>query len=758
VSARTPHDPATTQPWWQRLRVGPPLLAFAAGWIALLAWSGLVTDARRYLAPAFVIGLLVALTGIGLRFVRAPAALTGAAQVLVALLGLNAVAASGPSWLGVIPTRTSVEQTAYLVANGAATLNVYSSPVGVNPRSTQAMLVLCALAVLVSVDLLTTWLRRPPLVALPLLVTLSVPVSILRDSLELPVFIGVTLLYLRLLASDQLDRLRRWRPDGSGALPRGVGGVLWGVSGAAVLLALVTAPLVPVTDLLQRNTGSGPGDGNGAGGGYSLTVVNPFIRLRRDLVEQTHTPLVYARTDATSTGYLRTTVLDQFTSDQWKPSPRNLPSSNVADGPFPDPPGLDDSVDGKTDRWQLQLAPNFATTWLPLPYPVRRIEVAGSWRYDSRTLDVAYTGAGAPSELRYQVSAFEPDLTATLLQESVSPPANIKTPYTRVPSELPAVIKQRAEEVTRGATTQYAKAVALQDWFRQGGGFQYSTEQRSGSGMQLLADFVTNDRIGYCEQFASAMAAMGRTLGIPSRVVVGFLDGTPQPDGRILYSSDDRHAWPEMYFTGVGWVRFEPTPGQRAASTPSYTQQQEDPTAPSAAPTQQPSQAPVTPRDQLESDTSTSSSGGPQIPWVPVLGGLGVLVLALGPSVLRIVMRRRRLAGHDLVELSEGAWAELRATAVDLGLDWPERRSPREQARTVLAQVGTGPDETAGLEGLLAQVERGRYARGSDVPADPETRARTLDTVSTWRRVLQGSVQRSRGWRAKVLPASLLRR
>ena len=87
--------------------------------------------------------------------------------------------------------------------------------------------------------------------------------------------------------------------------------------------------------------------------------------------------------------------------------------------------------------------------------------------------------------------------------------------------------------------------------------------------MDLLAAFVTNDRVGYCEQFAAAMAAMGRVLGIPSRVVVGFLDGTTQEDGRILYTSDDRHAWPEMYFTGVGWVRFEPTPGSRAGATPS---------------------------------------------------------------------------------------------------------------------------------------------------------------------------------------------
>ena len=145
---------------------------------------------------------------------------------------------------------------------------------------------------------------------------------------------------------------------------------------------------------------------------------------------------------------------------------------------------------------------------------------------------------------------------------------------TKLPTDFPAVIRTQAEKVTKNATSDFDKAVALQDWFRTGGGFTYSLDQRAGSGMDLLAHFVTDDRVGYCEQFASAMAAMGRSLGIPSRVVVGFLDGQPLPDGRILYTSDERHAWPEMYFPGSGWVRFEPTPAQRAAYVPPYTQSQ----------------------------------------------------------------------------------------------------------------------------------------------------------------------------------------
>ena len=272
------------------------------------------------------------------------------------------------------------------------------------------------------------------------------------------------------------------------------------------------------------------------------------------------------------------------------------------------------------------------------------------------------------------------------------------------------MIRTQAEKVTKNATSDFDKAVALQDWFRTGGGFTYSLDQRAGSGMDLLAHFVTDDRVGYCEQFASAMAAMGRSLGIPSRVVVGFLDGQPLPDGRILYTSDERHAWPEMYFPGSGWVRFEPTPAQRAAYVPPYTQSQAATQAPTQAPTTAPRKVPGAKPDVAPKDVTSKNSSSFSVPWELVAAVLVLALLLIGPGALRRVQRRRRLRAQDPVHLAEGAWAELGATALDLGLDWPEHRSPREQAGRVTAQVPAGPDEVAALEGLLGEVERGRYA------------------------------------------------
>lgn len=753
-----PTEPRRLDPW----RPGPPLLAFTAGWLATVAWNGMVAEPFAFLVPMAMVGVVMVLLGSGLRVLRWSPYVVAGLQALVALLGVNLVFASRWSFLGLIPTEDSVRQVGYVIANGAATLNAYAAPVTVNPTHTRALLMLSGLGVLFMVDVLAFGMKRPPLVALPLLVALSVPVSILDDSLALPVFIGVGLLFFRLLAEEHLHRITTWgRGGGPARRTRPRVGMLWQAGIGAVVLALVVAPLIPVADLINPDRGGIGGDSAGGSSGFQLSTVNPFILLRRDLIAKTHTPLLYAETDARQTGYIRTAVLDQFREDEWRPSPRDLPRENAASGDFPSPPGLAAGLGGETDEWSFQFAPRFTTTWLPLPYPIRSLEVKDGWRYDSETLDVAYVGDDdGSSGLAYDVTSFTPSLTAPLLDSAVAPSRRIERPMTALPDNLPGVVRERAREVTQGATTDYQKAVALQDWFRQDGGFTYSLEPRPGSGMDLLAAFITDDRIGYCEQFAAAMAAMGRALGIPSRVAVGFLDGTVQPDGRILYTSDDRHAWPEMYFAGAGWVRFEPTPGQRAGATPPYTRQDVNAPDPTTAPsaTSAPTRAPDA-RDLDETSSSEDSTWS--IPLWPVVAVVILVLLLAGPGVLRRAQRRRRLGAQDPVHLAEGAWAELHATALDLGLEWPEGSSPRQQAGRVIAQVPDAQDRAVdSLQGLLTQVERGRYAGVTEGgrSLDEEERTRTVETVESWRQAMLASVDRERGWRGRLWPVSLLRR
>ena len=756
--------PTTPSP---RLWAVAPLLALLIGWVALFSWSGMVVESSRYLTATLLIGLAAVGLGVGLRRLGLAAPVVLGAQVTLALLALNAVTAGAESWRRVVPTRESISATAYAISDGAATMNYYAAPVSQNASHTQAFLTVCGLLVLLATDVLATWVGRLPLVALPVLVTLSVPITIMDARLNLLVFALTALLFLRLLGLEHEERFAHWRDlrgrDREAAIRPGLvrqaresSALLWTVSSVAVVAAMLIAPLVPVTDLLQRG-GTG-GSGTGQGGSFSMTAVNPFIRLRRDLVRQTHTPMLYATTDSRETGYLRTTVLDEFTGDSWRPSKRQLPAENTANGDFPSPPGLGPATSGRLSEWDFKFARGFGTSWLPLPYPVRSVEVPGTWRYDSRTLDVAFLGGGPRQDLSYSATAFTPDITAERLRATISPPTAVRKANTELPADLPDVLTERAREVTRGAKTDYDKVVALQDWFRSKGGFEYSLEQREGSGNDLLASFVTDDRVGYCEQFAAAMATMARTLGIPSRVVVGFLRGSSQPDGELLFTSDDRHAWPEVYFSGFGWVRFEPTPGQRTGASPAWTRSDDAVSDPDAA--EAPTLAPVPrqlPPDATSGDATASGSGW-AVPWQPLAGLAALVLLMLTPAGVRRGQRHRRLAPSDLHQLSEGAWAELRATAVDLGLTWPEDRSPREQARSMIGQVSAPEEEVRSLETLLGEVERGRYSGAATLTADAAERTRTSSTVGSWRRRMLSSVERKRSWRGRMWPSSLLHR
>ncbi len=158
--------------------------------------------------------------------------------------------------------------------------------------------------------------------------------------------------------------------------------------------------------------------------------------------------------------------------------------------------------------------------------------------------------------------------TAEQLASAPQPPSAVREEYTQLPDSLPAVVARTARDVTAGASNAYDQAVRLQEYFAVNGGFEYDTEVAVGSGSQAIARFL-RDKQGFCIHFSFAMAAMARSLDIPARVAVGFAPGSPQANGTVSVGLRDAHAWPELYFEGVGWTRFEPTPTR--GSIPPYT-------------------------------------------------------------------------------------------------------------------------------------------------------------------------------------------
>ncbi len=144
---------------------------------------------------------------------------------------------------------------------------------------------------------------------------------------------------------------------------------------------------------------------------------------------------------------------------------------------------------------------------------------------------------------------------------AADPPALVQAD-TALPA-LPPSIEALARSITDGAQGPLAQAELLTNWFRSGQ-FHYTLDPpASPPGTDPLVSFLTQTRSGSCEQFAGAYVVLARSLGLPSRVVVGFTAGRYSGPGEVSVQGADAHAWPQVYLGhSAGWVSFEPTPQQ----------------------------------------------------------------------------------------------------------------------------------------------------------------------------------------------------
>jgi transglutaminase-like putative cysteine protease len=210
---------------------------------------------------------------------------------------------------------------------------------------------------------------------------------------------------------------------------------------------------------------------------------------------------------------------------------------------------------------------------LPVPYPATTISAPGPARADRSTLMVLDPSV-ALGGLRYSVTSLTESPPEQALNAAAPAPADIRAHDLAVPASYDALeVLARSVVGKAGAKTGFQEAVALQDWL-SGGTFAYTLNAPSVVDARGLEHFLSSKR-GYCQQFSFAMAVLSRLLGIPSRVAYGFTSGTSVGDNEWLVTTHDAHAWPELYFQGYGWLRFEPTPsggdGQGTATAPSYT-------------------------------------------------------------------------------------------------------------------------------------------------------------------------------------------
>src|SRR6266566_1365531 len=628
----------------------------------------------------FVIGagavIAVAGTGALTRLRTLPVSVCLAAGVAGLLLYLNLIFEVRHSLLLVIPTPGSLSRLWHLAGTGLHDANRYAPP-------------------------------APNLAGLPLLVLFTVPVTMNASHSQLTtglVFCLSGVGYLAMLSADGRERIRVWgrlvslwrsaprygrasdgtEYDGNGqpGAPRRRGIRIPGpdtralaaagrrVGLASIVLALC-APLIVPGLHASKLFSSGPGiGGTGGSGGQSLSLPNALSQAVAQLHESQPRTLFTYRTSATRSQqanvaeYFRQYVFDTLGDRGWQVE--NWAAHAVPVGSISGPPGLTDDTVVQTVRTKVTVGKDFRSpssqpTFLPLPYPAIQVTAPGKWLVDPDRM--VYSTGDSIANQSYSATSVVVDPSQAQLEKV---PGLVRTASLAPDLVLPAAyrtseLKKLADGITAAQTTEFGKVNALATWLSSSQ-FTYTLAAPNLTSAKSLVTFLTKGKSGFCVQYAYAMTVLTRLLGIPARFVVGYTGGTRLKDGSYVVKNIDSHAWTEVYFPSLGWIRFEPTPaGQGTANAPDYMTGGArnglgSGTPPIISETQTPGAKTPSPNSGLggrnpQSDSAASGLSGSakraSTPWTAVaLAVIAALVLALGLISVVAGPTQQLLAGH----------------------------------------------------------------------------------------------------------------
>lgn len=329
-----------------------------------------------------------------------------------------------------------------------------------------------------------------------------------------------------------------------------------GVAASVVLIAAVAPGILP-----GWGHGSVLNPTSLGGGG---TTVNPYVTLQANLRKDPSEVLFEVTTERPS--YWRMLSLDIFDGKTWTTG--DLALEHAVDigteGSLRATNSTSGTVRAITQRFELT---GLRSPWLPMAWEP-------SW-LSSSSEDIRYNPelviASGPDEpplgMTYTVESIVVAPTPEQLDAIPFPSVAVGTlpsgtfeRYTRLPPGMPDVVRETAQRLTADSPTLYRQMLSIQEGLRNN--FTYDEDVRTPRGVDPLEWFLTESRAGYCQQFAGSMAVMARSLGYPARVAVGFLPGLDAGIDRWTITTAQSHAWPEIWFDGIGWVPFEPTPGR----------------------------------------------------------------------------------------------------------------------------------------------------------------------------------------------------
>lgn len=539
------------------------------------------------------------------------------------------------------------------------------------------------------------------------------------------VWVGMALLTVAVLRFTRIDEQAAWVGDRRPRLLLAIPAMVLTVGlGAAVAAAV--APRLPgageraLIDTRNRD-------------GSVTEVLSPLVDIRARMSNRGNTELFTVQS-SDGPHYWRAIALPLFDGEAWTPAEEALQEVGVR--PIPS-----ELLQASGRSTQIITVKSMRGHLVPAAYRPSQVSPDDVlWAPGSESL--VLPGADLQRDDVIAVASLIVEPTPDLLRSTTVGNAPDQR-YYEVPSGLPSTARDAAVVVTDGYATPFDKALALQQWFRTN--FVYDLTVQIGNSNDAIDAFL-RERRGFCQQFAGTFAVMARTLGLPSRVAVGYTPGDLRSDGLFHVFGRHAHAWPEVWFDGVGWVAFEPTPGRGSPDGVSYsgvTPAQDDSRG---TPGNNNSPAPSTsiadrPGDPDSSTTLPGGTGAAPSTTTPrpsvgggggssnAAPGLALFAIALGlllwvvaaPRAIAWWSRRRRRSTQERVAV---AWRQACHALRLAGAPAVAGATPLEYAE--IAEQATGVDHRT-IRELAVNVTRAIYAPG-DVTEGVASRSETLGT------------------------------
>jgi transglutaminase-like putative cysteine protease len=462
-----------------------------------------------------------------------------------------------------------------------------------------------------------------------------------------------------------------------------------------IVLSVAVAIAVALTALGVGASTSATGSAPGAGEGSAVPPTDLSLTSRLVALEVDDANVVLFRAHSTISTYWEVAVLNVLRHGVWVAGP--TPAGSITVSPAP-PATFSATVDVAHLSTRLLPVPpgTLAVTGLPTGGATGEgVEVAQRTTSGQRYATVSAVPDNDPAQL----AGGGPVTTypQALVRAEVALPA------------LPASVRELARRVTAAAATPLGQAEALVNWFRSGR-FRYTLDPPAPApGADPLVSFLTRTKAGTCEQFAGAFTVLARTLGLPTRLVVGFTAGRRTGPDDVVVSGADAHAWPQVYLGAAGWVSFEPTPQELTGEVapegvvgPTARGPVVPPTAPrtTVPPTTIPAPATTVPPTSIPAVAPKGGSHAAPVVAAPAASALWWILLTLAGAALVVlvvllqVRRRRRVSGGRTP--SEASWRA--AHAIDRALARVgSRRPPWQPLPTFVDEL------SARLEGALTR-------------------------------------------------------